>query len=257
MDHYYNGNFPRQYGRDCNGHGTHVASLLGGARHGSAKRVTLLSVRVLNCFNTAPWSVVIDGMDYVARLIVERKRPSIVSMSLGGSQQISANEAVKRLAELGVHVIVAAGNNKDDSCHYSPSGSSYAITVGATNSSYGLYWRVFTGTNYGSCVDIFAPGMDILAADMKCNNCTRFLTGTSMATPLVSGVAAILLEEHPLLTPAEMKSLLREKAQNGIIDFGSLSNKQLGITSNKFLNVLGKKSYIVQFIKCCVFERVK
>jgi subtilisin family serine protease len=248
MDQYYSDQPPR-YGSDCQGHGTHVASLLGGKRFGSAKKVTLFSVRVLNCYNAAPWSVVIDGMDHVMKLINKRKRPSIVCMSLGGPTQPAADEAVKRLAELGVIVVVAAGNNKGDACIRSPAGSPHVITVGATNSTYGLYWR-YSGTNYGSCVDIFAPGEFIEAAGMDCNNCTRILSGTSMATPLVGGIAAILLQDQPLLTPSDMKQLLVSSSLTDIIDFNSLTPEQSTITPNKFLNIKGQYAYY------CIYDIV-
>ena len=237
VDQYYSQyNWKLRHGNDCHGHGTHVASLLGGAQYGAAKRVTLFSVRVLNCFNAAPWSVVLDGMDHVVKMVLKRKRPSLVSMSLGGNHQPMVNEAVKRLVDLGVVVIVAAGNDNSDSCQFSPSGSPYAITVGGTNSSSALYWA----TNYGSCVDIFAPGVSILSADKECDNCTKFLSGTSMATPLVSGVAAILLEKQPLLKPSELKELLKETALKNSLDFGLLVNdEQLAGTPNHFLNIMG------------------
>ena len=239
MDEYDTGN-PRRNGKDCEGHGTHVASLLGGRRFGTAKNVNLYSVRVLNCFNSAPWSVVIDGMDFVAKFASQRKRPAVVCMSLGGAFQPSANEGVKKLHEMGITVVVAAGNGKRDACTQSPASSPYVITVGGTNSTDQLYWHEFSGTNYGSCVDILAPADHILGADYSCNNCSRYLSGTSMSTPLVGGIAALYLQEQALLTPDDVKTMLIENAANDIIDFSNLSDEQRGTTANKLLQIPGK-----------------
>ena len=165
-------NFVRRFGEDCHGHGTHVSSLCGGKTFGSAKDVNLYSVRVLQCDNAAPWSVVIEGLEYVSRVVPERGRPAVVSMSLGGGFFLPMNEAVENIYNLGITVIVAAGNGNRDSCTRSPASSEYAISIGGTREGDGLY-LLGSGTNFGSCIDIFAPGERILAADYRCQNCSK------------------------------------------------------------------------------------
>eukprot|EP00731_Ephydatia_muelleri_P006318 Em0003g566a len=217
-------------GLDCYGHGTHVASLCGGK----------------TCDGRAPWSVILDALDFVARTVPQRGRRAIVSMSLGGGYFQTINDAVKKLYSLGIPVIVAAGNERSDACAYSPASSPYAVTVGGLRSGDGLY----VDTSYGSCVTILSPGQDILAADYTCNNCSKFLSGTSMATPIVSGVAAMLLQREPSLTPADLKAKLVATATIGAIDFSGIPVQYRNVTPNKLvytpgacggvLNALGK-----------------
>ena len=177
MDAYeeYQEDFDPRFGEDCHGHGTHVSSLCGGKTFGSAKDVNLYSVRVLQCDNAAPWSVVIDGLEYVSRVVPERGRPAVVSMSLGGGFYLPMNEAVQSIHDQGITVIVAAGNGNRDSCTRSPASSEYAISVGGTREGDGLY-LAGSGTNFGSCIDIFAPGENIVAADFSCQDCSKVRT---------------------------------------------------------------------------------
>eukprot|EP00731_Ephydatia_muelleri_P010949 Em0005g1535a len=206
-------------GLDCFGHGTHVASLCGGKTYGSAKGVTLLSLRALDCTNFAPWSVVLDALDYIARTAPQRGRRAIVSMSLAGDYFQAINDAVRKLYSLGIPVIVAAGNDWSDACSQSPASSPYAITVGGTRNGDGLY--------------------NILGADYTCNNCSKYLSGTSMATPIVSGVAAMLLQREPSLTPAALKAKLVATATVGAIDFSSIPARYKDSTPNKLLCIPG------------------
>lgn len=236
MDDYYGD--PPRYGKDCQGHGSHVASLVGGKTYGTANRVNLYSIRVLDCNNFAPWSIVLEGMDYVAKQVKERRRPMVVVMSLGGSYQPAANEAIKALHDLGVVVVVAAGNGNVDSCRLSPASSPYAITVAGSNSSDGLY-SIGPGTNYGRCITIFAPGEDILGANFSCNNCSMYLSGTSMSTPLVAGVAAMYLHKQPLLTPDEVKEKLINESLQNVLDFAYFSDEAKETTSNYLLQTPG------------------
>ena len=228
-----------QRGADCHGHGTHVASLAGGKTYGSAKRARIYSVRVLNCNNAGPWSAVLNGIDHVSQVIAERGRPAIVSMSLGGSFTQSVNDAVQTLHSEGIVVVVAAGNLFDDACERSPASSTYVITVGGSSDGDGIY----SFTNYGRCVDIFAPGANIRGADHTCESCSKVISGTSMSTPLVSGVAAIHLQREPRMTPTAMKNRLLSTAVQNTLDFSSISTNFRSLTPNRHLYVPGR--YII------------
>lgn len=236
----YNVNFPdlmleRQYGRDCHGHGTHVASLCGGKTYGTAKKVTLYGVRVLGCSNSGPWGVVLDGIDFVVSMAERTNRPSIMSMSLSGAHYQLMDDVVTNALSKGVMSVVAAGNGPKDACSRSPASNPGAITVGGTRQGDGLY----VGTNFGRCVDIFAPGQRIQAADYSCSNCSRFYSGTSMSTPLVSGLAAIMLGREPLLSTSRLKEKLIEQSIKGAIDYTGMPLEQQGITPNRLATVQG------------------
>lgn len=230
---------PRK-GRDCHGHGTHVASLAGGRTFGTAKQATLYSVRVLQCNNAAPWSIVLDGLDHVAKMVMKRKRPSVVSLSLGGGFYSSINAAVQTLQKMGVVVVVAAGNEKTDACSRSPAGSPAVIAVGATDADNNPYWTDSTyGTNYGPCISLFAPGNLIIGANYSCHNCTKYLSGTSMAAPLVSGVAAILLQKAPMLSPLEVKQQIVNLSLVDAISFTVIPEEFRQQTANRLLHIPG------------------
>jgi len=173
---------------DCDGHGTHVAGTVGGTTYGVAKGVWLIPVRVLNCQGSGTWSGVIAGIDWVAgRTLL---RPAVANMSLGGGASTSVNAAVAGAVADGVTMVVAAGNSNKDACKYSPSGEPTAITVGATTiNDVRASW-----SNYGTCVDIFAPGSSITSAWNTDTDATNTISGTSMASPHVAGVAALAVE---------------------------------------------------------------
>ena len=231
---------PKQYGRDCHGHGTHVASLCGGKTYGSAKKVNIYSIRVLGCNNGAPWSVVIAGLDYVSDVAQERGRPVIVSMSLSGAYHKAVNDVVEKLESEGITVVTVAGNGKADSCSRSPGSSDKAITVAASSSIDGLYGS----TNYGLCVDLFAPGSRILAADWNCTKCSKYLSGTSMAAPIVSGIAAVQLSRKPRLTPADVKKLLISESVSDILAYDTeiIPSAYWERTTNKLVQLTGKQT---------------
>ena len=234
-------------GSDCHGHGTHVASLCGGKTYGSAKKVTLYSIRVLQCNNTAPWSTVLQGMDYVARVITQKRRPAIVLLALAGPFYRAMNDAVESIVRnQNVHVITVAGNGRNNSCTRSPASSEYAVTVAGTRSEDGLY-VLGSGTNYGACVDIFAPGELIFAADHRCQNCSKYQSGTSMAAPIVCGVAAIHLSQEPLFTPAELKQKLIDESIKNVINYTGMPNNYKQLTPNRLLHVPGK-CYCISYI---------
>jgi subtilisin family serine protease len=168
---------------DCNGHGTHVAGTVGSRTYGVAKRVTLYGVKVLNCQGSGTWSGIIAGMDWVR---LNARKPAVANMSLGGGYSASVNNAATALANSGVFVAVAAGNDSGaNACNYSPASASNVTTVGSTTSSDARS----SFSNIGSCVEIYAPGSSILSTYPT--NTTASLSGTSMASPHVAGVAAL------------------------------------------------------------------
>jgi subtilisin family serine protease len=173
---------------DCNGHGTHVSSIAAGTRYGVAKASTITPVRVLSCDGSGSISGVIAGLDWIASQYVAGT-PAVVNMSLGGGANSSLDTAVNSLVNRGITVVAAAGNSKTDACTSSPARVAGAITVAASTNtdSFASY------SNYGSCVDLIAPGSAITAAWLTGDNDTAALSGTSMAAPHVAGVSAVLL----------------------------------------------------------------
>ncbi|KFH67367.1 hypothetical protein MVEG_06101 [Podila verticillata NRRL 6337] len=173
---------------DQNGHGTHVAGTIGGTLHGVAKKVSIVGVKVLNAQGSGSTSGVIAGMDWVAARAVPGK--SVVNMSLGGGTSAAINAAAERLYANNVPLIVAAGNSPGVSaCDQSPAGAANTYTVGSSDSAD----RVSTFSSFGSCIEIYAPGTGITSAWIGSNTAVRTISGTSMASPHVAGVAALYL----------------------------------------------------------------
>ncbi len=195
-------------GQDCNGHGTHVAGTIGGATYGVAKAVNLYAVRVLDCNGSGSVSRIIAGVDWVTR---NHRKPAVANMSLGARASRALDNAVKNSIAAGVVYAVAAGNNNADACNSSPARVAEALTVGATTSSDARA----SFSNYGSCVDLFAPGAFIPSAWYTSDTATQTLSGTSMATPHVAGVAALYLEQNPSATPAAVASAILNGATTG------------------------------------------
>ncbi|MBL0421649.1 S8 family peptidase [Ramlibacter sp. AW1] len=175
---------------DCNGHGTHVSGTVGGTTWGVAKQVSLVPVRVLDCRGSGSWSGVIAGIDWAAGSLL---RPAVANLSLGGGKSASVNEAVQGLVASGVTTVVAAGNSNADACNYSPASTPQAITVGATTSTDARA----SYSNWGACLDLFAPGSGITSAGSGSPTASAVLSGTSMASPHVAGLAALVLEAQP------------------------------------------------------------
>lgn len=200
---------------DCNGHGTHVAGTVGGATWGIAKSVSLVPVRVLGCDGTGTMSGVIAGIDWIAANAV---RPAVVNLSLGGSASTTLDAAVANTVAKGIAVVVAAGNSSANACDYSPAREPSAITVGATASSdaRGSY------SNFGTCLDLFAPGSSIRSAWHSSNTATATSSGTSMAAPHVAGMAAQFLQGSPGASAAQVADAVRAAATSGkVSDAGS------------------------------------
>ncbi len=190
---------------DCYGHGTHVAGTIGGTTYGIAKQVTLVPVRVLNCGGWATTSMVVAGVDWVT---ANHSGPSVANMSLGGLADQTIDDAVDRSVASGVTYVVAAGNSQADACRYSPARDAQAITVGATTIQDGRAYF----SNYGNCIDVFAPGLNITSAWNTADDASQVLSGTSMATPHVTGVVANYLQDHPTATPAEATAAVLDNA---------------------------------------------
>ena len=170
---------------DCNGHGTHVAGTVGGSTYGVAKAVSLVAVRVLNCSGSGSTSGVIAGIDWVTGNH-QAGQPAVANMSLGGGASSSLDTAVRNSIADGVTYALAAGNDNTNACNSSPARTAEALTVGSTTSSDARS----SFSNYGTCVDIFAPGSSITSAWHTSDTATNTISGTSMAAPHVAGAAA-------------------------------------------------------------------
>ncbi|MCG3207379.1 MAG: hypothetical protein FOGNACKC_00979 [Anaerolineae bacterium] len=206
---------------DCHGHGTHVAGTVGGSVYGVAREVTLHAVRVLDCAGSGSYSAVIAGIDWVAN---NHSSPAVINMSLGGGFSTAVNDAVKRATDAGVTVVVAAGNSNADACLSSPAAAPQAITVGATTSTDARS----SFSNFGSCLDIFAPGSSIKSAWNTGDNAYNTISGTSMASPHVAGVAALYLQATPSASLAAVAAdLVAAASPNKISDAGANSPNRL------------------------------
>ncbi len=215
---------------DCNGHGTHVSGTVGGSTYGVAKSVTLVAVRVLDCGGSGSWSQVIAGIDWVTGNHAAGQ-PAVANMSLGGSGNSSVDAAVSNMIADGVATSVAAGNGnqggrQQDACRFSPARVSAAMTIGATDSTD----RKATWSNYGDCVDWFAPGVSILSSWSTSNTATNTISGTSMATPHTTGVAALYLQSNSGASPAAVRDALYANTTKGVVTSSSTANNHLLFT---------------------------
>lgn len=208
---------------DCNGHGTHVAGSVGGVDYGVAPQTTLHPVRVLNCEGSGAISGVIAGVDWVAK---NHQAPAVANMSLGGGASDALDEAVSSAIEKGVTFVVAAGNENEDACKGSPARVPEAITVAATTKTD----ERSSFSNFGKCVDIFAPGTDIASAWNTDDSATKTISGTSMAAPHVAGAVALLLQESPEKSPKAMaETVLGASISDKVKDVSGSPNKLLQV----------------------------
>jgi subtilisin family serine protease len=210
---------------DCNGHGTHVSGTVGGATYGIAKNVQLVGVRVLDCGGSGTWSGVIAGIDWVT---ANHVAPAVANMSLGGSANTSVDNAVRNMIASGVATAIAAGNGNfvgiaQDACKSTPARVAEAMTIGATDKND----RKASWSNYGNCVDWFAPGVGITSAWNTSNTATNTISGTSMATPHTTGVAALYLEANPSATPAQVRDALFANTTQHVVSSSKTANNNL------------------------------
>jgi subtilisin family serine protease len=211
---------------DCHGHGTHVAGTVGGSIYGVAKGVSLVAVRVLNCSGSGTWSGVIAGIDYVTG--DHTTGAAVANLSLGGGANSSVDNAVRNMIADGVATAVAAGNGNaggraQDACRYSPARVAEAMTIGATDKTD----KKASWSNYGNCVDWFAPGVGITSAWYTSTTATNTISGTSMATPHTAGVAALYLQSNPGATAQVVRDALSANTTKGIVTSSKTVNNNL------------------------------
>lgn len=214
--------------KDCNGHGTHVAGIVGGAKYGAAKGTNLIPVRVLDCSGSGSYSSVIAGLDWISANYTPGMA-AVVNMSLGGPVSSTIDGAVSTLISRGINVVVAAGNSNTDACNFSPANVPGALTVGATETSDARA----SYSNFGSCLDLFAPGSAITSTWLGTAG-VNTISGTSMAAPLVTAVVSRFIANNSGLTPAQVANSIKSSAtKNVVLNAGSNSINQL-----IFLNVI-------------------
>jgi subtilisin family serine protease len=188
-------------GIDCAGHGSHVAGTIAGTTYGVAKGAKVHGVRVLDCNGSGSTESVVAGIEWVT---ANAKKPAVANMSLGGGADAALDAAVKASVDSGVAYAVAAGNETSDACGGSPSREPAAITVGATDETDAKA----SFSNFGQCVDLFAPGVDVESVGITGPDATDTMSGTSMAAPHVAGGIALYLADHPDATPADVTTAL-------------------------------------------------
>jgi subtilisin family serine protease len=197
------------YATDCTGHGTHVAATIAGRSFGVAKNAKVISVRVIGCDGGGHVSRLVEGLEFVLTDSNEKqRRPAVVAMSLSTAKSDIVNDAVRRLSEAGIPVVTAAGNEDRNSCNYSPASEPTSITVAASQKDDSR--PAFS--NSGECVDMFAPGHDILSAWNTGNHASRVQSGTSFACPHVAGAVAVLLSVNPSLPADAVASMIYSAA---------------------------------------------
>jgi len=213
-------NFIDSTNSDCNGHGTHVAGTIGGATWGVAKKVTLIAVKVLDCDGSGTYSAIISGINWTLQSKNSRGNPSVANMSLGGPKSSTLDTAINAAVAGGVTIVVAAGNENQNACNVSPASNPNVITVGATGTATlaGKLTDVRASfSNFGTCVLLLGPGVDVTSAWIGSTTATITISGTSMASPHVAGAAALYLGENPTSTPAQVETYLLSQTTDDLI----------------------------------------
>ena len=214
---------------DCNGHGTHVATTAAGTKYGIAKNATVVPVRILDCTGRGSYASVIAGLDWIlSPLNTNSKSQAVVNLSIGGSASTILNDAILKLTNAGITVVAAAGNDNIDACKASPASAPTAITVGATTIADAKAYF----SNWGSCVDINAPGVGITGGWIDSPENTRTISGTSMATPHVTGAVAVFLGLNPGASVAQVTAgLLAQSTLDAVTgNVASTPNRMLYVS---------------------------
>ena len=219
---------------DCNGHGTHVSGTIGGTTFGVAKNVTLVAVRVFGCGNSTTTAAIIAGVDWVTGNH-QAGQAAVANMSLGGAADAALDTAVRNMILDGVSCAIAAGNGNAlglpvNSCNQSPARVAEGITVGASD----INDAKASFSNYGTCVDLHAPGVDITSSWATSDTATNTISGTSMASPHVAGVAALYLQLNPTASPAQVQQAIKDLSTKGIVT-GTSGGLFSGSTPNNHL----------------------
>ncbi|KAG8705703.1 subtilisin-like serine protease [Ceratobasidium sp. 395] len=203
---------------DGHGHGTHIAGTIAGKRYGIAKAASIIAVKVLSDTNSGYSTDMIAGVNWAAKQAAASGRPCVMSISIGTDPNPAVDDAVSKAVAMGIHVVVAAGNSNQDVKNFSPARAPAVITVGATTINDARWvWSPTSGSNWGSGVDIFAPGEYITSTWIGSTTATNRITGTSMATPHVSGLIAYLLAVEGKRTPAAMRTRIKQLAPDGVL----------------------------------------
>ncbi|KAG9003780.1 subtilisin-like serine protease [Tulasnella sp. JGI-2019a] len=223
---------------DDNGHGSHVAGTVGGTTVGVAKGANLLGVKVIAADGSGSSSDIISGIDFAIQAAKASGRPSVISMSIGGAKSQSIDAAAVAAISAGIHVVAAAGNDSQDAANDSPASAPGVIAVGSMN----IANQVSSFSNFGSTVDIFAPGEDIISCGITSNTAAAILSGTSQATPHISGLVALLLSEASNITPTQMVGLIKQIGLSG-----QLSSLPSSTTTNLIAQNFVANTNIPQF----------
>lgn len=211
------------YGQnDCHGHGTHVAGIIGGQTWGVAKRVTLHPIRVFDCAGQGANSSLIQAIEWIA---ANRVFPAVANLSLAGGASSALDLAVDNLSNAGVLPVVAAGNSNADACSFSPARAAKALTVAAADRQD----QRAGFSNYGNCVKVYAPGVDITSASISSDSGAALMSGTSMAAPHVTGVAAHYLQVRPAAPPSEVRAAISNNASENVVSY-------IPSGTNKYIN---------------------
>ncbi|XP_042663516.1 proprotein convertase subtilisin/kexin type 9 isoform X2 [Tyto alba] len=223
--------FHRQASK-CDSHGTHTAGVLSGRDAGVATGASVRSLRVLNCQGKGTVSGTLMGLEFIEAALEAQPHAPLVLLPFAGAYSRVLNAGCRRMARMGVVMVAAAGNYKDDACLYSPASEPEVITVGATNSQDQPASLGTLGTNFGRCVDLFAPGDDIIGASSDCSTCFTVQSGTSQAAAHVAGIAAMLLSAEPQLSLGELRQRLLHFATKNVMDMAWFPEEQRLQTPN-------------------------
>ena len=223
-------------GLDCTGHGSHVAGTIVGKKIGVAPDATVFSVRILDCHNLGTASSILLGIECVLKRYQERKRPAVVNLSVYGEKDLTVKRAIDKLMNAGITVVSIAGNSvgkPKDACKIAPGSIQGVITASASTKQD----QAYSGSNVGTCVDLYAPGTEIRSAAHLCNSCKSIRRGSSMAAPHVTGAVALLLQKCPSLPPWRVKNLLlSQMVLTNKLDFSTIPNKYQSVTPNLLLH---------------------